>query len=153
MFIKFILNKPYKHIIRGVNVMIDLEKIIEGLEMVDDIVDCYYNPEKDEIFLSNIGEYEELSEDEIDELFEKSIILPTKYKINEYQIMVDFIETIDNLEIKSNLQRLIQGKGAFRRFKNYCFNVNIIQDWYKFKEERYKQIAIEWCEQNDLKYK
>lgn len=133
--------------------MIDLEKIIEGLEMVDDIVDCYYNPEKDEIFLSNIGEYEELSEDEIDELFEKSIILPTKYKINEYQIMVDFIETIDNLEIKSNLQRLIQGKGAFRRFKNYCFNVNIIQDWYKFKEERYKQIAIEWCEQNDLKYK
>ena len=133
--------------------MINLEKIIEGLEMVDDIVDCYYNPEKDEIFLSNIGEYEELSEDEIDELFEKSIILPTKYKINEYQIMVDFIETIDNLEIKSNLQRLIQGKGAFRRFKNYCFNVNIIQDWYKFKEERYKQIAIEWCEQNDLKYK
>ena len=133
--------------------MINLEKIIEGLEMVDDIVDCYYNPEKDEIFLSNIGEYEELSEDEIDELFEKSIILPTKYKINEYQMMVDFIETIDNLEIKSNLQRLIQGKGAFRRFKNYCFNVNIIQDWYKFKEERYKQIAIEWCEQNDLKYK
>lgn len=81
------------------------------------------------------------------------IKLDSGYKINEYHIMVDFIETIDNLEIKSNLQRLIQGKGAFRRFKNYCFNVNIIQDWYKFKEERYKQIAIEWCEQNDLKYK
>ena len=47
----------------------------------------------------------------------------------------------------------MQGKGAFRRFKDYCFDVNIIQDWYKFKEERYKQIAIEWCEQNDLKYK
>ena len=48
--------------------MVTLSKIIEGLEMVDDIVDCYYNPEKDEIFLSNIGEYEELSEDEIDEV-------------------------------------------------------------------------------------
>ena len=132
--------------------MIDLEKIIEGLEMVDNIVDCYYNPEKDEIFLSNIGEYEELSEDEIDELFEKSIILPTKYKINEYQIMVDFIETIDNLEIKSNLQRLIQGKGAFRRFKNYCFNVNIIQEWYNFRDKRYKEIAISWCKQNELEY-
>lgn len=132
--------------------MVTLSKIIDGLEMVDDIVDCYYNPEKDEIFLSNIGEYEELSEDEIDELFEKSIILPTKYKINEYQIMVDFIETIDNLEIKSNLQRLIQGKGAFRRFKNYCSNVNIIQEWYNFRDKRYKKIAISWCKQNELEY-
>lgn len=133
--------------------MVSLEKIIEGLEMVDNIVDCYYDPEKDEIFLSNIGEYEELTEDEIDELFEKSIILPTQHEINEYQIIVDFIETIDNLEIKSNLQRLIQGKGAFRRFKDYCFESNIIQDWYKYKEQKYKEIAIEWCKQNELEYK
>ena len=133
--------------------MIDLEKIIEGLEMVDNITDCYYNPEKDEIFLSNIGEVENLSEDELDELFAESIILPTQYEINEYRIMEDFIETIENNEIKDNLLGLMQGKGAFRRFKDYSFDVNIIQDWYKFKEERYKQIAIEWCEQNDLKYK
>ena len=133
--------------------MVTLSKIIEGLEMVDNIVDCYYNPEKDEIFLSNIGEYEELTEDEIDELFEKSIILPTQYEINEYQIMVDFIETIDNLEIKNNLQRLIQGKGAFRRFKDCCFEMNIIQEWYKYRDEQYKEIAIEWCKQNELEYK
>ena len=132
--------------------MVTLSKITDGLEMVDNIVDCYYNPEKDEIFLSNIGEYEELTEDEIDELFEESIILPTQYEINEYQIMVDFIETIDNLEIKSNLQRLIQGKGAFRRFKNYCSNVNIIQEWYNFRDKRYKEIAISWCKQNELEY-
>lgn len=133
--------------------MVTLSKIIEGLEMVDNIVDCYYNPEKDEIFLSNIGEYEELTEDEIEELFEKSIILPIKYEINEYQMMVDFIETIENKKIKDNLQRLIQGKGAFRRFKDYCLKINIIKDWYDFKEQKYKEIAIDWCEQNELKYK
>lgn len=100
--------------------MVTSSKTIGGLEMVDDIIDCYYNPEKDEIFLSNIVEYEELTQDEIDKLFEKSVILPTQYEINEYQIMVDFIETVDNSEIKNNLQRLIQGKGAFRRFKVYA---------------------------------
>lgn len=120
--------------------------------MVDNITDCYYNPEKDEIFLSNIGEVENLSEDELDELFAESIILPTQYEINEYRIMEDFIETIENLEIKSNLQKLIQGKGAFRRFKDYCFELNIIQDWYNYKEEKYKEIAIEWCKQNELEY-
>ena len=62
--------------------------------------------------------------------------------------MVDFIETLDNLEIKDNLHRLIQGKGAFRRFKDYCFDENIIQDWYKYRDERYKEIAIEWCKEN-----
>ncbi len=118
--------------------------------MLDDIVDCYYNPHKDEIFLSNIGEYGDLSEDEIDELFEKSIILPTKYEINEYQIMVGLI---DNEKLKIELQTLIQGKGAFRRFKDYCFESNIIQDWYKYKEQKYKEIAIEWCKQNELEYK
>ena len=133
--------------------MVNLEKVIEGLEMVDDITDCYYNPETDEIFLSNIGEVENLSEDELDEIFEKSIILPTQYEINEYQIMVDFIEKIDNLEVKNNLQRLIQGKGAFRRFKDYCLETNIIQDWYDYKEQKYKKIAIEWCKQNKLEYK
>lgn len=133
--------------------MVTLSKIVEGLEMVDDIIDCYYNPERNEIFLSNIGACEELTEDEIDELFEESIILPTQYEINEYQIMIDFIDTIDNLEIKENLHRLIQGKGAFRRFKDYCFESNIIQEWYKYKEQKYKEIAIEWCKQNELEYK
>lgn len=132
--------------------MVSLEKIIEGLEMVDNIVDCYYNPEKDEIFLSNIGEFEELTEDEIDELFEKSAILPTQYEINEYQIMVDFIEIIDDDKLKEELQRLIQGKGAFRRFKDYCFEANIIQDWYDYKEQKYKEIAINWCKANGLQY-
>ena len=133
--------------------MVTLSKIIEGLEMVDDEIDCYYKPENDEIFLSNIGEYENLNEDELDELFEKSIILPTQYEINEYQIMVDFIDTINNLEIRNNLYRLIQGKGAFRRFKDYCIEVNIIQDWYNYREEKYKEIAINWCKENDLEYK
>ncbi|MBO5349318.1 MAG: hypothetical protein J6A89_05830 [Clostridia bacterium] len=133
--------------------MVTLSKIIEGLEMVDSIIDCYYNPKKDEIFLSNIGEYEDLTEDEIDKLLEEAIILPTQYEINEYQIIVDFIETIDNEQMKKELNRLIQGKGAFRRFKDYCFELNIIQDWYKYKDKKYKEIAINWCKQYKLEYK
>ena len=130
--------------------MVTLSKITDGLEMVDDIIDCYYNPERDEIFLSNIGEYEELTEDEIDELFEKSIILPTQHEINEYQIIVDFIETIDNLEIKSNLQRLIQGKGAFRRFRDKLYDLNLEQQWYSYKDSAYERIARQWCERHKI---
>lgn len=133
--------------------MVTLAKIIDGLEMVDDVTDCYYNLSRDEVFLSNIGENEELTEDEIDELFEQSIILPTKYEINEYQIMVDFIDTIEDDEIKKNFQRLIQGKGAFRRFKDYCIEIDLIKNWYDYKNEKFRKIAIDWCNQNGFKYK
>ena len=30
--------------------MVTLSKIIEGLEMANDEIDCYYNPENEEIF-------------------------------------------------------------------------------------------------------
>ena len=133
--------------------MVTLAKIIDGLEMVDDVTDCYYNLSRDEVFLSNIGENEELTEDEIDELFEQSIILPTKYEINEYQIMVDFIDTIEDDEIKKNFQRLIQGKGAFRRFKDYCIEIDLIKNWYDYKNEKFRKIAIDWCNKNGFKYK
>ncbi len=133
--------------------MVTLAKIIDGLEMVDDVTDCYYNLSRDEIFLSNVGENEELTEDEIDELFEQSIILPTKYEINEYQIMVDFIDTIEDDEIKKYFQRLIQGKGAFRRFKDYCIEIDLIKNWYDYKNEKFRKIAIDWCNKNGFKYK
>lgn len=64
---------------------------------------------------------------------------------------VVLIRIIEKLKIE--LQTLIQGKGAFRGFKDYCFESNIIQDWYKYKEQKYKEIAIEWCKQNELEYK
>ena len=57
------------------------------IEIANNEIDCYYNPENEEIFLSNIGEFKDLNEDELDELFEKSIMLPTRYDINEYEMM------------------------------------------------------------------
>ena len=56
---------------------VKLDDVLEALEIANNEIDCYYNPENEEIFLSNIGEFKDLNEDELDELFEKSIMLPT----------------------------------------------------------------------------
>ncbi len=100
--------------------------------------------------MSNIGEFENLTEDELDELFEKSIILPTRYYINEYKMMQDFVKTIKDKEIKNQLYNSLYDKGAFRRFKDTCSNFNIINDWYNFRNGRYKEIAINWCKKNNI---
>lgn len=120
---------------------IELDKVIEALKFTNIEIKYYYNPDTEEIFMSNIGEFENLTEDELDELFEKSIILPTRYYINEYKMMQDFVKTIKDNEIKNQLYNSLYGKGAFRRFKDTCSSFNM----YNFRNGRYKEIAINWC--------
>lgn len=129
---------------------VKLNDVLEGLEMGNGEVDCYYNPETQEIFLSNIGDFTDLNEDELDELFEKSIMLPTQNEIHEYSMMENFIETIDDEKLQRELYIGINGSGAFRRFKDTCIKFDIINEWYKFRDKRYREIAINWCKENNI---
>ena len=73
-----------------------LSEVIDALVFTNNEIEYYYNPDTEKIFMSNIGDFEDLDDDELDELFEKSIMLPTRYDINEYEMMEDFTETIDD---------------------------------------------------------
>ena len=131
---------------------VKLNEVIDALEFTSDEMEYYYNPDNEEIFMSNIGDFSALNEDELDELFEKSIMLPTRYDINEYEMMEDFAETIENIKIQNQLYISLNGKGAFRRFKDTCINFDIINDWYKFRDGKYKELAINWCKENNIEY-
>ena len=131
---------------------VKLSKVVDAMNSVNDETEYYYNPDKEEIFMSNIGDFIDLDEDELDELFEKSIMLPTRYDIHEYDIMVRFVETITDTRLQNQLYISLNGKGAFRRFKDTCINFNIIDDWYKFRDEKYKEIAISWCQKNNIEF-
>lgn len=124
---------------------VKLDDVVEALDFVNMEHDAYYNPLKNEIFYSYVGDYTDLNEDELDELFANSIGLPTQYEINEYSMMEEFIETIEDVKLYNQLQIAINGRGAFRRFKYTCINFDIIEDWYKYRDKRYKYIAVEWC--------
>lgn len=129
---------------------VKLEDVIEGLEFVNDGMDTtgYYNPKTKEI--DYVDEYSSTIDDE--EELEGCILLPTKYDIDEYGMMEDFIETIEDVRLYNQLQIAINGRGAFRRFKDTCINFGVIEDWYKFRDEEYKKIAIGWCEEHNIKY-
>lgn len=131
---------------------VKLSKVVDAMNSTNNEIEYYYNPDKEEIFMSNIGDFNNLDEDELDELFEKSIILPTRYDIHEYDIMVRFVETITDTRLQNQLYISLNGKGAFRRFKDTCINFNIIDDWYKFRDEKYKEIAISWCQKNNIEF-
>ena len=67
--------------------------------------------------------------------------------------MERFILSIKNREISDALYRAIKGKGAFRRFKDTLQRVDVVDEWNKYREEAIKQVAIDWCELNQVKFK
>lgn len=77
--------------------------------------------------------------------------LPSKFDIDEYQMMEKFALSVDD-RISSRILAAIKGKGAFRRFKDTVARFGIEEDWYKFRDKKYKELAIDWCESNDIEY-
>jgi Uma2 family endonuclease len=74
--------------------------------------------------------------------------LPSRYDIHEYSIMEDFCHTVKNPKAANDLYRSISGKGAFRRFKDAIFRHSIEEDWYRYKDAAFKEIARQWCKEN-----
>jgi hypothetical protein len=78
--------------------------------------------------------------------------LPTKDKIDEYQIMERFCLSVRDRKILEGLYVSIKGKGAFRRFKDQILRLGIADQWYKYREEAIKQIAIDWCKSHRIDF-
>lgn len=69
-----------------------------------------------------------------------------------YQDMADFAEEITNERAGRRLARAIQGKGAFRRFKDELHKEypDLLPAWYAFRDTRAKRRAVQWLADNSL---
>ncbi|MBN1430073.1 MAG: hypothetical protein JXB07_17010 [Anaerolineae bacterium] len=78
--------------------------------------------------------------------------LPSKFDVHEYAIMEEFCYTIGDDDRRFQFLNAIHGSGAFRRFKDTLHYHNMADDWYRFRDNALKKIAVEWLEDNSLKY-
>jgi hypothetical protein len=78
--------------------------------------------------------------------------LPSKFDIHEYAIMERFCYTVEDDELCERLLNRIRGRGAFRYFKDTIHQYGIADDWYDYREQAFRDIAIEWLESNNIAY-
>jgi len=78
--------------------------------------------------------------------------LPSKFDIHEYSIMERFCYSIEDDELSEELIYMIRGSGAFRLFKHAIHKNNIAEDWYRFRDRAFEEIAIEWLEDKGIGY-
>jgi hypothetical protein len=53
---------------------------------------------------------------------------------------------------RSELLRAIQGRGAFRRFKDLAGRLGLLEAWYEHQRKQLEVIAIDWCRENGISY-
>jgi hypothetical protein len=83
---------------------------------------------------------------------ENFLTLPNRDDIDEYLVMETFCLSVKNRAISEALSGAIKGSGAFSRFRDNVQRFKIADEWYKFREEAIKQIAIEWCRSKHIEY-
>jgi Uncharacterised protein family (UPF0158) len=78
--------------------------------------------------------------------------LPSRFEIHEYEIMERFCLSVPDGKISDVLLGKIRGSGAFHRFKNTIYQYGLEDDWFKYRDEAYKEIAIAWLESNRIAF-
>jgi len=151
-------------------IRLKLNDIIEGLEFQSDESSSFLDKTTGKVVL--ISDYEISAAEDGDPIEDfpdweqylvriaKEIVdetgnyidLPTKFDINEYSIMEKFCLSLNDSEMSDNLYSSIKGSGAFRRFKDAINEYDIADDWYKYRNDVLKEIAIEWCQAKGIEF-
>lgn len=122
-----------------------LDDVILALEMTSDTSRAFYDLATHEIvWLDDFGMTGEEYETAADTLDEHGFHrLPDRREINEYGMMAEFAEEHPS----SELYLAIDGRGAFRRFKDTIRRLGLEQEWYQFRDAQYVRVAREWCQE------
>ena len=76
--------------------------------------------------------------------------LPTKFDVHEWAIMQDFSRSVESDTIREDLLRAIHGAGAFRNFKDTARRLGVESAWFAFRADALRQIALDWCGENQI---
>ncbi|MEM7539232.1 MAG: UPF0158 family protein [Chloroflexota bacterium] len=71
--------------------------------------------------------------------------IPSITSSDAYHDMEDFIEMVDDRRVQRELWRAINGRGAFRRFKDVLLDFpEERDDWFEFKKNKMRNRVIDW---------
>jgi len=148
---------------------VSIADVVEALESTSEETQFYLNVNTGEVILKSEAELLISESDEFKDEYsdwdddmqvnteaimesEEFIPLPDQYEINEFEIIEDFCDSLEDQESRKSLSAILQGKGDFNSFQLLLQQYGLAEKWEQFREDSYRQIAINWCEVNDIPY-
>jgi hypothetical protein len=129
---------------------IDLDELCSAMEDSSYENEYYLDLETGEIlFLSEYMDDEETRKlrDQIEEDFDRYERIPKTEPHEGYEDMQNFIANGEDEHLAELLEVAINGRGAFRRFKDVLLRYPEERErWFQFKDERMQERALEWLD-------
>ncbi|MEW6042091.1 MAG: UPF0158 family protein, partial [Elusimicrobiota bacterium] len=133
-------------------IAVDLDEICGVMENNSMEIGYYLDLETGEVIAVSDFNNDEGVSDKIDEEPDRYEAIPTIPSEEAYRYMEDFIYTVKDEKLKDELNRAINEKGAFRRFKDILSqNPEEQIRWYDFHDKIVKQKAAEWLKSIGIK--
>jgi hypothetical protein len=148
---------------------VKLRAVVDQIEMAGDEMTAYINRKTgDLITLTDedlsyaeegdnsrlIPDWQRETVDQVKQVLadDEYIALPDSFEIHEYQIMEHFCYTIEDERVQNILLQAINGKGAFRHFKDKVYEEGINKNWRQFRDSAFKQIAVGFLENQGIAF-
>jgi hypothetical protein len=110
--------------------------------------------EGDEESLGNVPDWQkdevEIARAMVADSGERFVDAPDKFDFHEYREMERFIGTVTDAGAAEQLWRAIKGKGAFRYFKDTAHRLNLLQEWYHYRDNAMKEFVRDWAEARQI---
>ena len=131
-----------------------LDELYDAMENNSYEVEYYLDLETGEILFVSEGMDDEETgklKNQIEEELNRYELIPKAESYEGYRDMQAFIATVEDDHLSELLEVAINGKGAFRRFKDVLLNYPEERErWFKFKDDRMEERALEWLDDIDV---
>lgn len=151
---------------------VNLSDLIEAIEFENEMMNHYYNKKTGIIIykensdtaaydsedIHKIATMEEWERELVENLHDLKenpqdyIKLPGNEEIDELKLMIDFCNSFSDISIRESLTTDNDYYRRLDEVKNIILDKDLINDWYDYREEAERDIAVEWCRKNNIDY-
>jgi len=78
--------------------------------------------------------------------------LPGSFEVHEWSIMERFGQARPSAQQREELLDSLHGRGAFRMFKSAIRRLEVEDEWYRFRDSAFEEIAKHWLESSGIPY-
>ncbi|ACF11023.1 conserved hypothetical protein [Chlorobaculum parvum NCIB 8327] len=137
--------------------IIRLKDVIEGIHAIDDEVRGFLNVRTGRVVMLSVDDLDAAANGSPENAMAQEVLrssdyreLPDQFEVDDYSIMQQFCETVDDDPLRRGLLRSMQGRGASMRIRHTVHEYGVEEAWSAFRKEALRPIAIEWLEKHEL---
>ncbi|MCD8028045.1 MAG: hypothetical protein LUF02_05155 [Erysipelotrichaceae bacterium] len=135
--------------------MIDIEDIAAAFEKTKADWNQFLNTKTGEIVAVSDKIRLNSDDENVIEEIEKNndyVMLPDQYELDEWYIMEDFAESLEDKDLRHTLIGMLNKRIQIKSLKNEMKLLGITRDYRLFKKNEFLKKAVEWCLEHDIEY-